>query len=80
MAAAKIKSWSDEQGFGYIEHPEHGDLLFDFEACDFHPEVGDEVEVTEFCKRYDGSLKAKKVVCASKQTSGDKPKPPNIPS
>ena len=27
MAMGKIKSWSEEQGFGYIEHPEYGDLL-----------------------------------------------------
>lgn len=63
---ARIKSFSREQGFGYIEHEEHGDLLFDFEACDFNPEEGDEVEVVELGKRYDGSLKAKKVSCAAK--------------
>ena len=63
---AKIKSFSPEQGFGYIEHPEHGDLLFDFEACNFKPEVGDEVEVVELGKRYDGSPKAKRVTCAAK--------------
>jgi hypothetical protein len=63
---AKIKSFSKQQGFGYIEHPEYGDLLFDFEACDFEPEVGDEVEVLEVGKRYDGSPKAKKVICPAK--------------
>ena len=63
---ARIKSFSREKGFGYVEHPEHGDLLFDFEACDFNPEVGDEVEVLEVAKRYNGSLKAKRVVCPAK--------------
>ena len=63
---ARIKSFSMEQGFGYIEHPEHGDLLFDFESCNFQPEVGDEVEVVELGKRYDGSPKAKVVVCPAK--------------
>jgi hypothetical protein len=77
---ARIKQWSNEQGFGYIEHPEHGDLLFDFESCDFHPEVGDEVEVLEVGKRYDGSLKAKKVICPAKPRNGDKPPSPRIPS
>jgi hypothetical protein len=77
---ARIKSWSNEQGFGYIEHPEHGDLLFDFEACDFHPEVGDEVEVVEVGKRYDGSLKATKVICPTKPRDGDKPPPLKMPS
>ena len=62
----RIKSFSKEQGFGYIEHPEHGDLLFDFEACNFPPEVGDEVEVLEIGKRYNGQPKAKRVVCAAK--------------
>jgi cold shock CspA family protein len=66
MALARIKSFSREQGFGYIDHPEHGDLLFDFEACDFEPEEGDEVEVVELGKRFDGSPKAKKVVCPAK--------------
>jgi hypothetical protein len=77
---ARIKSWSNEQGFGYIEHPDHGDLLFDYEACDFHPEVGDEVEVLELGKRYDGSLKAIKVVCPDKPRDGDKPPPLKMPS
>ena len=42
---ARIKSFARDKGFGYIEHPEYGDLLFDFEACNFSPEEGDEVEV-----------------------------------
>jgi hypothetical protein len=63
---AKISSFSKEKGFGYIEHPELGNLLFDFEACNFNPEVGDEVEVVEVGKRFDGSPKAKKVTCAAK--------------
>jgi hypothetical protein len=63
---ARITSFSKEKGFGYIEHPEHGALLFDFEACDFNPEVGDEVEVLELGKRFDGSKKAKKVSCPTK--------------
>ena len=64
---ARIKQWSNEQGFGYIEHPEYGDILFDFEACDFSPEEGDEVEIREIGKRYDGSPKAIKVICPAKQ-------------
>lgn len=63
---ARIKQWSKEQGFGYIEHPEHGDLLFDFEACDFEPQVGDEVVVEQLGKRYDGAPKATKVTCPAK--------------
>lgn len=63
---ASIKQWSKEQGFGYIEHPEHGDLLFDFEVCDFEPEVGDEVVVEQIGQRYDGSPKATKVTCPAK--------------
>lgn len=62
----RIKSFSKEQGFGYIEHPEHGDLLFDFEACDFPPEEGDEVIVHEIGKRYNGQPKAKRVSCPAK--------------
>lgn len=80
MATARIKSWSNEQGFGYIEHPEYGNLLFDFEACDFQPEVGDEVEVLEVGKRFDGSPKAKKVICPSKPRNDDAPPTPDLPS
>lgn len=63
---AYIKTFSMEKGFGIIEHPEHGELTFDYEACDFHPEEGDEVEVGEVAKRYDGKLKAKKITCPAK--------------
>ena len=63
---AYIREFSKEKGFGIIEHPEHGDLTFDFEACDFQPEVGDEVEVQEVGKRFDGRLKAKRVTCPAK--------------
>ena len=66
MALARIKSFTPEQGFGYIDHPEHGDLLFDFESCDFQPETGDEVEVLEIKEGYKGRLKAKRVICPSK--------------
>ena len=62
----KIKSFAKDKGFGYIDHPEHGDLLFDFEACDFSPEEGDEVEVVEIGKRYNGDPKAKRVTCPAK--------------
>jgi hypothetical protein len=63
---ARIVSFSKEQGFGYLEDPEKGKLLFDFEACDFAPEAGDEVIVLETAKRFDGSLKAKRVSCPAK--------------
>jgi hypothetical protein len=63
---AQITSFSKTQGFGYIEDAEKGKLLFDFEACDFSPEVGDEVVIVEVGKRFDGSLKAKRVTCPAK--------------
>ncbi|MDX2024538.1 MAG: hypothetical protein SF187_30130 [Deltaproteobacteria bacterium] len=62
----KIKSFNKQQGFGYIDHPEHGDLWFDFEACNFSPEPGDEVIIGEVGKRYDGKPKAKKITCPAK--------------
>jgi cold shock CspA family protein len=65
---ARIKSYSNQQGFGYIEHPEYGDLLFDFESCDFNPAVGDEVEVLQVKKRFDGTYKASRVTCPAKST------------
>jgi len=75
---ARIKSWSDQQGFGYIEHPQYGDLFFDFEACDFHPEVGDEVLVEEVRPRRDGKMKAVKVTCPAKPHKAG-PISPKIP-
>ncbi len=65
MALARIESFEKEKGFGYIEHPEHGKLIFDFEACDFNPEAGDEVEVHEVKEAYAGK-RAKRVTCPAK--------------
>ena len=62
----KIKSFKKDQGFGYIAHPDHGDLLFDYVACNFEPEEGDEIEILEMGKRYNGAPKATKVVCPAK--------------
>ena len=76
---AFIKSWSEEQGFGYIDHPEHGELLFDFEGCDFLPALGDEVEVLEVTTRSDGSLKAMAVRCPAKPHQTEAPPPLNLP-
>ena len=61
-----IKTFKKDQGFGYIEHPEHGELLFDYVACNFEPEEGDEVEVHEVAPRYKGGMKAKRVTCPAK--------------
>jgi len=66
MALARIREFTREQGFGIIDHPEHGELSFDFEACNFSPAVGDEVDVVEVGKRWDGGLKAKRVTCPAK--------------
>ena len=62
----RIKSFQKDQGFGYIDHPEHGDLLFDYSACNFEPEEGDEVVVEEIGKRYNGDPKAARVTCPAK--------------
>jgi cold shock CspA family protein len=67
---ARIREFTKEKGFGVIEHEEHGDLLFDFEACDFPPAAGDEVVVHEVGKRFDGRLKAKRVSCPAKPRKG----------
>ncbi len=61
-----IKEFKKDQGFGLIDHPEHGELLFDYVACNFEPEVGDQVVVGEVAKRYGGGLKAKSVTCPAK--------------
>lgn len=68
MATATVKSFSKEQGFGTIDHPEHGELFFDFEACNFAPEAGDVVEVAEVKERRypKGTFKAMGVTCPAK--------------
>ena len=65
MALGRIESFEMEKGFGYIEHPEHGKLIFDFEACNFTPVAGDEVEVGEIKESYAGK-RAKGVTCPAK--------------
>lgn len=68
MADATIKEFSMEQGFGTIDHPEHGELFFDYEACNFPPEPGDQVIVEEVKERRfpKGTLKAVRVTCPTK--------------
>ncbi len=62
----KIKSFQKDQGFGYIDHPEHGDLLFDYTACNFEPAEGDEVVIEEMGKNYKGLPKPLKITCPEK--------------
>ena len=66
MALYRIKSFTKDQGFGYIDHPEHGELLFDYSACNFEPAEGDEVEVHEVKPRYKSGFKAARVTCPAK--------------
>ncbi len=63
---AVIKSWSKEQGFGYVTHSQLGDVSFDYNGCDFEPAVGDEVLLLVIAKRYDGKPKIKRIACPAK--------------
>ena len=61
-----IKSWSKEQGFGYVTHGQLGDIVFDYDGCDFDPEPGDQVLILVLAKRYDGKPKVKRIACPAK--------------
>ena len=61
-----IKSWSKEQGFGYVTHPQLGDVVFDYDGCDFEPAPGDKVLILVIGKRYDGKPKVKRIACPAK--------------
>lgn len=63
---AVIKSWSKEQGFGYVTHPQLGDIVFDYDGCDFEPAVGDDVVLLVLGKRFDGKPKVKRIACPAK--------------
>ena len=65
-ANAVIKSWSKEQGFGYATHAQLGDVVFDYDGCDFEPEPGDKVLLLVIGKRYDGKPKVKRIACPAK--------------
>ncbi|OGQ90888.1 MAG: hypothetical protein A2289_09875 [Deltaproteobacteria bacterium RIFOXYA12_FULL_58_15] len=61
-----IKSWSKEQGFGYVTHAQLGDVVFDYDGCDFEPTPGDHVLLLVIGKRYDGKPKVKRIACPAK--------------
>jgi hypothetical protein len=63
---AVIKSWSKEQGFGYVTHEKLGDVVFDYDGCDFEPTVGDKVVLLVIGKRFDGKPKVKRIACPAK--------------
>ena len=61
-----IKSWSKEQGFGYVTHAELGDVVFDYDGCDFEPAPGDEVLLLVIAKAWNGKPKVKRIACPAK--------------
>ena len=63
---AVVKSWSKEQGFGYATHAQLGDVVFDYDGCDFEPAPGDKVLLLVIGKRYDGKPKVKRIACPAK--------------
>ena len=63
---AVIKSWSPEQGFGYATHAQLGDVVFDYDGCDFEPAPGDKVLLLVIGKNYAGKPKIKRIACLAK--------------
>jgi len=64
--AGVIKSWSKEQGFGYVTHGELGDIVFDYDGCDFEPAPGDNVLILVIAKAWNGQPKVKRIACPAK--------------
>lgn len=61
-----IKSWSKEQGFGYVTHEKLGDIVFDYDGCDFEPSPGDKVLILVIAKSWNGQPKVKRIACLAK--------------
>ena len=67
-----IKSWKKESGFGYVDHPELGDVMFDYDGCDFEPQAGDKVLLLKLKKTWNGKPKCKRIACPEKGSRVDK--------
>lgn len=63
---AEVISWKKEQGFGYALHPQLGEVMFDYDGCDFEPEVGDKVILLQLKKAWNGKPKCKRISCPAK--------------
>jgi hypothetical protein len=68
---AVIKSWSKEQGFGYATHAQLGDVVFDYDGCDFEPAPGDKVLLLVIAKAWNGKPKVKRIACPAKGSKID---------
>ncbi len=63
---AQVISWKKEQGFGYALHPQLGEVMFDYDGCDFEPAVGDKVVLLQLKKAWNGKPKCKRISCPAK--------------
>ncbi len=69
---AEVVSWKKEQGFGYALHPELGEVMFDYDGCDFEPAVGDRVLLLQLKKAWNGKPKCKRIACPAKGSNASK--------
>jgi hypothetical protein len=69
---AVVKSWAKEQGFGYVTHPQLGDVVFDYDGADFEPEPGDKVLLLVIAKAWNGKPKVKRIACPAKGSKLEK--------
>ncbi len=69
---AEVISWKKEQGFGYAMHPTLGEVMFDYDGCDFEPAVGDRVLLLQLKKAWNGKPKCKRIACPAKGSNSSK--------
>ncbi len=69
---AEVISWKKEQGFGYAMHPTLGEVMFDYDGCDFEPAVGDKVLLLQLKKAWNGKPKCKRIACPAKGSNSSK--------
>ncbi len=69
---AEVISWKKEQGFGYAQHPVLGEVMFDYDGCDFEPAVGDKVLLLQLKKAWNGKPKCKRIACPAKGSNSSK--------
>ena len=52
--------------------PPLGDIVFDYDGCDFEPAPGDKVLILVIAKSWNGQPKVKRIACPAKGSKLDK--------
>jgi Activator of Hsp90 ATPase homolog 1-like protein len=67
-----VVKWEKEHGFGYVNHEKLGDVMFDYDGCDFEPAIGDKVLMLILKKAWNGKPSCKRIACPEKGSNVSK--------